>query len=176
MAGGRFDKLVGKTLPGTYINFESGRETAFVAAGTRGTVVIPLPKADYGPAGQFIRLTNASPDAAAATLGHSIYDSDKNRQMLLLREAFKRATTVYAYILKEGNNDAGGAGNLGHQRRAAGHYAEQGRRKGRNDWLHHQLQQAKENGHSYTDGRGQRREEHGNGRCSGRYCGGWVHD
>lgn len=103
MAGGRFDKLVGKTLPGTYINFESGRETAVVAAGTRGTVVIPLPKADYGPAKQFIRLTNASPDAAAATLGHSIYDSDNNRQMLLLREAFKRATTVYAYILKEGN-------------------------------------------------------------------------
>lgn len=102
MAGGRFDKLVGKTRPGTYINFESGREQAVLTAGTRGTVIIPLPKANYGPAKKFIKLTNASPDAAAATFGYSIYDNDPNRQMLLLREAFKRATTVYAYILTEG--------------------------------------------------------------------------
>ena len=102
MAGGRFDKLVGKVRPGTYINFESGRETDIHSAGTRGTVIFPLPKATYGPAKQFIRLTNASPDAEAATLGYSIYDSDPNRQMLLIREAFKRATTVYVYILTEG--------------------------------------------------------------------------
>lgn len=102
MAGGRFDKLVGKVRPGTYINFESGREADIVSAGTRGTVIVPLPKAAYGPAKQFIRLTNASPDAEAATLGYSIYDSDPNRQMLLIREAFKRATTVYVYILTEG--------------------------------------------------------------------------
>ena len=102
MAGGRFDKLVGKTRPGTYINFESGREQAVISAGTRGTVIIPLPKASYGPARKFIKLTNASPDAEAATFGYSIYDDDPNRQMLLIREAFKRATTVYAYILTEG--------------------------------------------------------------------------
>lgn len=102
MAGGRFDKLVGKVRPGTYINFESGRETDILSAGTRGTVIVPLPKAAYGPAKQFIRLTNASPDAEAATLGYNIYDSDPNRQMLLIREAFKRATTVYVYILTEG--------------------------------------------------------------------------
>ena len=102
MAGGRFDKLVGKTRPGTYINFESGREQAVISAGTRGTVIIPLPKASYGPAKKFIKLTNASPDAEAATFGYSIYDDDPNRQMLLVREAFKRATTVYAYILTEG--------------------------------------------------------------------------
>ena len=102
MAGGRFDKLVGKTRPGTYINFESGREQAVISAGTRGTVIIPLPKASYGPAKKFIKLTNASPDAEAATFGYSIYDDDPNRQMLLIREAFKRATTVYAYILTEG--------------------------------------------------------------------------
>lgn len=102
MAGGRFDKLVGKTRPGTYINFESGREQAVLSAGTRGTVIIPLPKANYGPAKKFIKLTNASPDAEAAAFGYSIYDDDPNRQMLLIREAFKRATTVYAYILTEG--------------------------------------------------------------------------
>lgn len=102
MAGGRFDKLVGKTRPGTYINFESGRETQVISAGTRGTVIIPLRKATYGPAKKFIKLTNASPDAEAATFGYSIYDDDQNRQMLLIREAFKRATTVYVYILTEG--------------------------------------------------------------------------
>lgn len=102
MAGGKFDKFVGKTLPGTYINIESGRENEISSIGTRGTVLIPLPKADYGPAGKFIKITNASPDAEAATLGHSIYENDKNRQMLLIREALKRATTVYVYILKEG--------------------------------------------------------------------------
>lgn len=102
MAGGRFDKLVGKTRPGTYINFESGRETGAVGNGTRGTAIVPLPKATYGPAKQFIKLTSANPDAAAAAFGYSIYDSDPNRQMLLLREAFKGAATVYAYILTEG--------------------------------------------------------------------------
>lgn len=102
MAGGRFDKYAGKTRPGTYINFESGRDPAVLSAGARGTVIIPLPKANYGPAKKFIKLTNASPDAEAATFGYSIYDNDPNRQMLLLREAFKRATTVYVYILTEG--------------------------------------------------------------------------
>ena len=102
MAGGKFDKLVGKVRPGTYINFESGRDPGILSAGQRGTVIIPLSKAAYGPAKQFIRLTNASPDAEATTLGYSIYDSDPNRQMLLIREAFKRAVTVYVYILTEG--------------------------------------------------------------------------
>lgn len=103
MAGGRFDKLVGKVRPGTYVNFESSRDNAVTTNGTRGTVIIPLPKADYGPKKEFIKLTASSPDAAAATLGHSIYDSDTNRQMLLIREAFKNASTVYVYILSEGD-------------------------------------------------------------------------
>lgn len=102
MAGGRFDKLIGKERPGTYINFESGRDTNTINTGTRGTVIIPFPKATYGPAKKFIKLTTDSPDAEAATFGYSIYDNDPNRQMLLIREAFKRATTVYVYILTEG--------------------------------------------------------------------------
>lgn len=102
MAGGRFDKIVGKVRPGTYINFESGRENNIISTGKRGTVLIPLSKATYGAAKQFIKLTNASPDAEFAALGYSIYDDDPNRQMLLIREAFKRATTVYVYILTEG--------------------------------------------------------------------------
>lgn len=102
MAGGRFDKLVGKVRPGTYINFESARENTVELTGTRGTVIVPLAKAVYGPAKEFIKLTSANPDAAAAKLGYSIYDDDPERQMLLIREAFKRAVTVYAYILTEG--------------------------------------------------------------------------
>ena len=74
MAGGRFDKIVGKVRPGTYINFESGRENNVISTGKRGTVIIPLSKAVYGPAKQFIKLTNTNPDAEAAMLGYSIYD------------------------------------------------------------------------------------------------------
>lgn len=102
MAGGRFDKLIGKERPGTYINFESGRDNNSINTGTRGSVIIPLPKATYGPAKKFIKLTTDNPDAEAITFGYSIYDDDPNRQMLLIREAFKRATTVYVYILTEG--------------------------------------------------------------------------
>lgn len=102
MAGGRFDKLIGKERPGTYINFESGRKNGVINAGTRGTVILPLAKATYGPAKKFIKLTTDNPDAEATTFGYSIYDNDPNRQMLLIREAFKRATTVYVYILTEG--------------------------------------------------------------------------
>lgn len=102
MAGGRYDRLVGKTRPGTYINFESGRKKATISTGVRGTVIVPLKNHNYGPGKQFIRITNINPDAAATMLGYSIYDDDPNRQMLLLREAIKRATTVYAYILTEG--------------------------------------------------------------------------
>ena len=35
MAGGRFDKLVGKVRPGTYINFESGRENNIISTGKK---------------------------------------------------------------------------------------------------------------------------------------------
>ena len=101
MAGGRFDKAVGKVRPGTYINFESNRQEV-LSAGTRGTVIIPISGSGYGPAKKFIKLLNSSPDAESATLGYSIYDDDPNHQMLLIREAFKNASTVYVYILTEG--------------------------------------------------------------------------
>lgn len=101
MAGGKFDKLAGKTRPGTYINFQSDRADT-VGTSERGTAIIPLLKAAYGPAGTYIELTNAGPDAAYAKLGYSVYDSDPNRQMLLIREAFKNASKVLVYIPKEG--------------------------------------------------------------------------
>ena len=101
MAGGKFDKLAGKTRPGTYINFQSER-TDTVGTSERGTVVVPILKPMYGPAGSYIKLTNAGPDTEYAKLGFSVYDSDANRQMLLIREAFKNASKVLVYIVKEG--------------------------------------------------------------------------
>lgn len=101
MAGGKFDKLAGKVRPGTYMNFESTRSDT-VGTSERGTVIIPLLKPSYGPAGSYIELTNAGPDAEYAKLGYSVYDSDPNRQMLLIREAFKNASKVLVYIPKEG--------------------------------------------------------------------------
>ena len=86
MAGGKFDKLAGKVRPGTYLNFESTRSDT-VGTSERGTTIIPLLKPSYGPAGSYIELTNAGPDAAYAKLGYSVYDSDPNRQMLLIRES-----------------------------------------------------------------------------------------
>ena len=101
MAGGTFDKLVGKTRPGTYINFVSGKQDV-LGISSRGTVIVPLINHNYGPVGEYITLTNASPDAARAKLGYSIYDKDKNRQMLLIREAFKKAAKVLVYRVNGG--------------------------------------------------------------------------
>lgn len=102
MAGGRFDKSVGKVRPGIYINFEGNTQEPF-NEGSRGIVIVPIIKSNYGPAKKYIKITSSSPNAASTQLGYSITDSDANRQMLLIREALKRASTVYAYILTEGN-------------------------------------------------------------------------
>lgn len=101
MAGGTFDKLVGKTRPGTYINFVSTRHDT-VGISERGIVIIPLIKHNYGPVGEYISLDCSGPDAAISKLGYSIYDEDKNRQMLLIREAFKKAAKVLVYRVNGG--------------------------------------------------------------------------
>ena len=96
MAGGTFDKLVGKVRPGTYINFVSTKHDT-VGISSRGIVIIPLTNHNYGPVGEFITLDCGSPDAAIDKLGYSVYDSDDNRQMLLIREALKKAQKVIVY-------------------------------------------------------------------------------
>lgn len=101
MAGGTFNKRAGKVRPGTYINFESTRQN-IAGDSTRGIVIVPLTKSTYGPAKQWITLTASSPDSAYPLFGYSIYDKDENRQMLLIREAFKRASQVLVYITSEG--------------------------------------------------------------------------
>ena len=109
MAGGTFDKTVGKVRPGTYVNFVSSAQESIKGA-SRGTVIIPLTNTNYGPAKEMITLTGAAPDAARAMLGYSIYDDDAAGNMLLIREAFKNASTVIVYICTEGTTAATGTG------------------------------------------------------------------
>lgn len=109
MAGGTFDNLAGKVRPGTYINFESTRQD-LIGVSPRGIVLIPLIGHDYGPAKEFISLTGDAPDAAMTKLGYSVYDD--NESMLLIREAFKNANTVIAYIPNQGAKATGSAGAL----------------------------------------------------------------
>lgn len=109
MAGGTFDKTVGKVRPGTYVNFVSSAQDSIKGA-SRGTVIIPLANTDYGPAGEMITLTGAAPDVARAKLGYSVYDDDTAGNMLLIREAFKNASTVIVYICTEGSAAAAGTG------------------------------------------------------------------
>lgn len=72
----------------------------------RGITAVPLINHNYGPAGEFIKLTNASPDAEYAKLGYSVYDSE----LLLVKEAFKEASTVYVYIIAGDGKNASGTG------------------------------------------------------------------
>lgn len=109
MAGGTFDKLAGKVRPGTYINFESTRQET-VGNSERGTVLIPLIGHNFGPAKEFISLSAASPDAQRLKLGYSVYDDNKN--MLLIREAFKKASTVIVFITESGNKATQTSGEL----------------------------------------------------------------
>lgn len=101
MAGGKFDKLVGKKRPGTYINFVSGQHDTQNMS-DRGIVIVPLINHSWGPTGEYITLSSASPDAEIAKLGYSIYDKDANRQMLLIREAFKKAAKVLVCRVNKG--------------------------------------------------------------------------
>lgn len=101
MAGGTFDKLVGKERGGTYVNFQSDKNDV-LGISSRGTVIIPLCNHVWGPTGEYITINNSSPDAEQAKLGYSIYDNDENRQMLLIREAIKKAAKVLVYRVNGG--------------------------------------------------------------------------
>lgn len=99
MAGGNFDLNVGKRRPGTYINVRSSRMQKTVNA-TRGIAVVPLIGYDWGPDGEFLKLSAEFPDACFTKLGRSVYDV--NDHMLLIREIFKKAVTCYVYIINAG--------------------------------------------------------------------------
>ena len=110
MAGGKYDKLAGKTRPGTYINFESDRNDT-VGNSERGIVLLPLIGYDFGPAKTPITLTAAAPDAYSVELGRSVYDAT-NDKMRLIREAFKKAAKVIVYITESGTAATGAAASL----------------------------------------------------------------
>lgn len=99
MAGGTFDLNVSKTRPGDYMNFKSKRQQK-PNGSTRGTALIPLIGLGWGPDATVLKLTAASPDAYIKKLGHSVYDD--NDHMLLIREAFKNASTVVVYVINPG--------------------------------------------------------------------------
>lgn len=117
MAGGTFDKSVGKVRPGTYINFESTNQET-LSGSDRGTVLIPLINHSYGPEKEFITISNESVDSAFDKLGYSVYD--ENPSMLLIREAFKNASAVVVYIAKAGTKAAGTGGGLSVQAKYGG--------------------------------------------------------
>lgn len=99
MAGGNFDINVGKVRPGVYVNTKSKKQQK-PKNSSRGIAVVPLIGYNWGPNGEFVKLSVDSPDASIAKLGHSIYDD--NDFMLLIKEEFKNAITVYAYIINPG--------------------------------------------------------------------------
>ena len=109
MAGGIFDKAVGKIRPGNYINFESASQPVLATAG-RGTVLIPLICHSYGPNMEFLTISNQSVDEHISKLGFSVYDD--NPSMLLIREAFKNAQTVVVCIMNNGTKATGSGGGL----------------------------------------------------------------
>lgn len=93
MAGGTFTGR--KKLPGTYVNTHAG-STNNLGVGLSGVVLLPLIGYDYGPAGKYIEIDAAEPDANKELLGRSIYDT--NNYMLMIREALKGCGKVIVYI------------------------------------------------------------------------------
>lgn len=104
MAGGNFDINVGKVRAGTYVNVKSSK-TQKATSSTRGVALIPFVGYDWGPNGEFIKLSVDSPDASIEKIGRSVYDA--NDFMLLVREIFKSAITCYVYIINNGTAATG---------------------------------------------------------------------
>ncbi len=101
MAGGNFDINQEKIRPGSYMNY-TAKQKVKIATSTRGKVVIPLVGYDWGPSGEFIKLTLDEPDAEYAKFGRSVLSGDSETLPILL--AFENASEVYAYIISGGKN------------------------------------------------------------------------
>ncbi|MGG4449652.1 phage tail sheath family protein [Brevibacillus porteri] len=93
MAGGTWSAQ-NKLRPGQYINFKS-KERSIGSIGERGIVSLPL-SLSWGPAKQIVPL-EAGVDTTK-TLGYAITATE----MLLVREAMKRAKTILLYRLNAG--------------------------------------------------------------------------
>ena len=108
MAGGTFTGK--KVRPGVYVNVVSNKKNAS-ASGQKGTVLIPFIVHDFGPTGEMINISSAYPDLQLEKLGHSVFDTS-NANMLLVREALKRAANVIVWIIKTGTKATGSGGGL----------------------------------------------------------------
>lgn len=103
MAGGVWSSM-NKVRPGVYINFASERQ-ALGALGERGIVTMPLPLS-WGPSKQVITV-NAGDDTFDM-LGYDITAP----QLLLVREALKRAKTLLLYRLNDGDKATATIGGM----------------------------------------------------------------
>ena len=81
MAGGTFKLSQPKVRPGTYVNVRNGKQPV-ASVSARGTAVIPLIGYDWGPRGEWIIISSASPNAHADKLGRSIYDDTDRKSVV----------------------------------------------------------------------------------------------
>lgn len=93
-----------KTRAGQYINFVSEAKP-LSTVGDRGTVALPL-ILSWGVSKQIITI-NAGDDVSKV-LGYDITDAS----LLLIKEAFKRASKLLVYRLNEGTKATAASGNL----------------------------------------------------------------
>lgn len=99
MGGGTFT-VMNKILPGSYINFVSMNKA--VNAGSRGTASLPL-SLSWGEEGKVIRIE--STDFSKQALKVLGYDPTA-KELLLIREAMKRAKTLLLYRVNVGGAKA----------------------------------------------------------------------
>ena len=100
MGGGTFT-VQNKILPGSYINFVSTASAATL--GERGTAALPL-ELDWGPEGQIYTLEAGEfNQTALEVFGHDATAAE----LLLIREALKRCSTLLVYRVNAGGSKAG---------------------------------------------------------------------
>ncbi|MCM3748034.1 phage tail sheath family protein [Paenibacillus pasadenensis] len=110
MAGGNFT-VMNKVRPGVYINFVT--EGTAVAPGGRGTLALALPLSWGEP--QTLQVIEAGEDVLPK-LGYSLGDAE----LLLVREALKRASRLLLYRLNTGVQAAATIGALTAKAKYAG--------------------------------------------------------
>lgn len=104
MAGGTWEAQ-NKVRPGVYINTTTKQKTLGIV-GQRGTVAFPT-KLSWGPVKQIITL-QAGDEEIKEILGYELTDPE----VLLVKEAFKRAKTVKLYRVNEGTKAQASLGDL----------------------------------------------------------------
>ena len=99
IGGGTFT-LQNKVLPGTYVNFVSA--SGGVSAGSRGVASVPV-ELNWGAEGTIIKMDAGDFNKQAVTVFG--YDATAP-ELLLIREAFKRAKTLLIYRVNGGGSKA----------------------------------------------------------------------